>query len=364
MTEKVADPRRVKKVDYEPDIDGIQAGETGYKPALMRALNWYHAEQDRKDATKHARSYVKAHLSKSLVGFDKAKGDVVPTFGYLSRLVMRGAKLSDYHMQELHNYLTVYSKFSEPVKAETNAAPRPSIQENMDAKVRDYLGNIEGVLDEFITDNKQFDLESDLKSKEIPKAYAPKIESFLKQKLREILEVLETKDRDLIEGYSNLKKKHQKEYARFLANMLEGLNKYAAFKQANRKPRAKKAKPATVQVAKLQFCKEYAELKLVSQSPVEIIGASQVWIYNIKNKRLSVYRTDSGQGLQCKGTRLQNYDPEISETRTLRKPAEQTQSVLNSGKVQLRKFMESLTTKTSMPNGIVNSDCIILRIVK
>lgn len=364
MAEKVADPRKVKKVDYEPAVDQIQAGETGYKPALMRALNWYHAEQDRKDATKHARSFVKAHMPKLLVGFDKAKGDVTPTYGYLSRLVMRGAKLSDYHNQELQKYLTGYSKFLEPVKAETNALPKPSIQENMDAKVRDYLGNIEGVLDDFIKENKQFDLEADLKSKEIPRAYAPKIEIFLKQKLREILEVLETKDRDLVEGYSNLKKKHQKEYARFLASMLEGLNKYAAFKQANRKPRVKKVKPATVQVAKLQYLKEYADLKLISVSPVEIIGASQAWIYNVKNKRLSVYRTDSSQGLQCKGTRLQNYDPEISETRTLRKPADQTQSVLNSGKVQLRKFMESLTTKSSAPNGIINADCVILRTIK
>ena len=176
--------------------------------------------------------------------------------------------------------------------------------------------------------------------------------------------MIEAKDKDLVEGYSNIKKKHQKDYAKFLAGMIEGLNRYAAFKQANRKPRAKKVKPPSVQVARLQFLKEFQALSLTSISPVDLIGAQQAWIYNTKNKKLSVYRTDSSQGIQCKGTRLQNYDPEMSETKTLRKPAEQTQSVLAAGKVQLRKFMEALTTKSQTPNGVVNSDCILLRVIK
>lgn len=363
MVEKVADPRKVKKTDIEPSTDKIQAGDTGYKTELMRALNWYHAEQDRKDATRHARAYVKARMPSSLIGFEKAKGEVTPTFGFLSRLVMRGAKLSDYHTSELQSYLSNYSKTAEPVKP-VAAPARPSIQENMDAKAREYMGSIEGALDDFITEGKDFNLEADLKAHEIPKAYAPKIEIFLKKKLREIIAVIEAKDKDLVEGYSNLKKKHQKDYAKFLAGMIEGLHKYAAFKQANRKPRVKKAKPPSVQISKLQYLKEFQDLGLTSISPVDLIGAQQAWIYNIKTKKLMVYRTDSSQGLQCKGTRLQNYDPEMSETRTLRKPAEQTQSVLNSGKVQLRKFMESLTTKPSTPNGIVNSDCILLRVIK
>jgi len=54
----------------------------------------------------------------------------------------------------------------------------------------------------------------------------------------------------------------------------------------------------------------------------------------------------------------------MSETKTLRKPAEQTQNVLAAGKVQLRKFMDGLTTKPNVPNGIINSDCILLRVVK
>lgn len=363
MAEKVADPRKTKMADHEPAVASIQAGDTGYKVELMKALNWYHSEQERKDATRHARAYVKANMPKMLQAFDKAKGEVSPTFGFMARLSMRGAKLSEYHTNELNGYLQGYSRLKEPVEV-ASAPARPSIQENMDVKAREYMGNIEGALDDFVTEGKDFNLEADLKAREIPKAYAPKIEVFLKKKLREIIEVIEAKDRDLVEGYSNIKKKHQKDYAKFLAGMLEGLNRYAAFKQANRKPRVKKAKPPSVQIAKLQFLKEFQALSLTSISPVELIGAQQAWIYNTKNKKLSVYRTDSSQGIQCKGTRLQNYDPEMSETKTLRKPAEQTQSVLAAGKVQLRKFMDGLTTKTSAPNGIINADCIILRVIK
>ena len=362
MVQKVADPRKVKLTDFEPLTSKIQAGDTGYKTELIRALNWYHSEQERKDATKHARAYVKANFPKFLVGFDKAKGEVSPTFGFLARLSTRGAKLSEYHVQELHSYLEKYCKVNTTAVVTTPA--RASIQENMEVKAREYMGSIEGALDDFIKEGREFNLEADLKSKEIPKAYAPKIEIFLKKKLREIIEVIEAKDKDLVEGYGNLKKKTQKDYAKFLASMIEGLNKYAAFKQANRKPRPKKVKPPSVQVAKLQYMKEFESLSLTSISPVELIGAQQAWIFNTKNKKLNVYRTDSSQGIQCKGTRLQNYDPEMSESKTLRKPADQTQSVLSAGKVQLRKFMDGLTTKTSVPNGIINSDCIILRVIK
>lgn len=365
MVEKVADPRKVKKTDVEPDVSKIQHGQDAYTTMLMRALSWYHAESDRKTAAKWLRAWMKIHRPADLKAFDTVKGEPHPTYGYLARLILRGAKISDLHTENINLHLNEFLERAEAPKPQVQkTVNRPSIQDAMDAKIREYLGSLEGAFDDYITAGTEFSLESDLRSKEIPQAYVQRIQDWAKAKLREWIEILESKDPDIQEGYAHYNKTAKKNVAKFFATMVEDCTKYGAFKKANRAPRPKKVKPATVQVAKLQFMKDFPELSLSSVSPVEIIGASQVWIYNTKSKRVCVYRTDSGQGIQCKGTRLQNYDPDMSEQRTLRKPGPMTQEILQAGKVQLRKFMESLTTKPSTPNGIVNSECIILRVVK
>ncbi len=95
-----------------------------------------------------------------------------------------------------------------------------------------------------------------------------------------------------------------------------------------------------------------------------MVGASQVWVYNSKYKKLAVYRTDSALGIQVKGTTLQNYDPELCEQKVVRRPEAFLPIVLQATKIQLRKIMENLTTKGSDVNGRINEECIILRAIK
>ena len=132
----------------------------------------------------------------------------------------------------------------------------------------------------------------------------------------------------------------------------------------NRKPRVTKAKPPAVQVAKLKFKKEDTELGVKSINPSEMVGASQVWIYNCKYKRLAAYRSDSAQGIQVKGSALQNYDPDMSECRSIRRPEAFLKVVLDASKVKLRKLLSDLTTKGFDLSGRINEDCIIVRVVK
>ena len=83
-----------------------------------------------------------------------------------------------------------------------------------------------------------------------------------------------------------------------------------------------------------------------------------------KTKKLSVYKTESSAGIQVKGTTLQNYEPELSCTKTLRKPVETLAALSKAGKVQLRKFIDELSTKPQEVNGRVNTDMLIIRTVK
>ena len=176
--------------------------------------------------------------------------------------------------------------------------------------------------------------------------------------------VYESTDDLVKEGYSNLGKRKITALIKLMGEWLEDVNRYGEFKKANRKPRIKKAKSPLQQTSKLKFKKEDSELKIKSISPTELVGASQVWVYNTKYKKLSVYRTDSASGIQVKGSTLQNYDPDMCEQKALRKPEVTIPAVLTSGKVQLRKLFTDLSTKESKVNGRINEECVLLRAFK
>jgi hypothetical protein len=128
-------------------------------------------------------------------------------------------------------------------------------------------------------------------------------------------------------------------------------------------PRKRKEKPAGIQVAKMQYLADFPELKLTSIHPTKIVGASQLWTYNTKNKKLAVYYATSSKGFTVKGTSIQGWDPESSAQNGLRKPSVTIEEVMSGGKPQLQKLLSKLTTITTKPNGRVNSDTILLRVL-
>lgn len=364
--ERVANPKNVV-VGIEPDATKIVAGVEGYSTKFISAMNWYSIDGNKADARKFIREYIKKNRVADLKDFDKVSDkEIRPTYGWIARILSKGAKLSDYHVENFNNYLfTILKTVNAPVIQKTViVSNKPSIQDAMNEKISAYIGTLEGAFDDFISEGTEFSLEADMKAKEIPQAYVSKIEEWAKNKLREWIEIIEGKDAQLNEAYAHFSKTSRKNVAKFFASMIQDCEKYGAFKKANRKPRAIKPKTPAQQVKGLKYKTKDEELNISSINPMDIVGASAVWLFNTKNRKLMVYRTDSGQGIQVKGSALQNYDPEVSETKTLRKPVEQLQELLNAGKVQLRKFMEGIKTKGGDVNGRVNSEMLIVRVVR
>jgi hypothetical protein len=363
--EKVANPKNVV-VGAEPDSTKIIAGVEGYGVKFITAMNWYSIDGNKADARKFLREYIKKNRSSDLANFDKVKdNEIRPTYGWIARIINKGAKLSDYHVETFNTYIsTILDSVKPPPQAKVVNNNKPSIQDSMNEKISNYIGSLEGAYDSYITEGTEFSLESDMKSKEIPQAYVPKIDEWAKKKLREWIEITEGKDAQLNEAYNHYSKKSKKDVAKFFAAMVQDCEKYGAFKKANRKPRVTKPKTPAQQVKNLKYKTKDEELNISSVNPMDIVGATAVWLLNTKTRKLSVYRTESGQGIQVKGSALQNYDPEISEVKTLRKPAEQVQELISAGKVQLRKFMDNIKTKAGEVNGRVNADMIIVRVVR
>jgi hypothetical protein len=107
---------------------------------------------------------------------------------------------------------------------------------------------------------------------------------------------------------------------------------------------------------------EFAELGIKSDLPSKIVGSSEAWIYNTKTKKLAVYRSAIGERLSIKGTTIINYIVADSTAKTLRKP-EIVKDYLEMGKRPLGLAFKALKTKDSAPNGRINQDCIILKVL-
>lgn len=347
-------------VSSEPVAAEIIFGDDEYQLKLLQAFNWFNLEKDRKDARKYIEDYCKKH---NIPIRSLTDSEVNLTMGWVCRVMLKGAQLSTDHQRALNRYLNTLTPLPQVQKIVT--APKVNIQEATQNRIAAYIGELEGVIDDLVKDPKTpFSLLDDMKKNEMPQASSDEIREWVKSKLREPIEVLEGKDKDLIEGYSNFKKKDLVAFAKRLASFLEEAEKYSAFKKANRKPRAKKVKSPTLQVKDLKYKSQDDQLKITSVSPTEIVGAMQVWVFNTKTRKLAVYRTESSSGIQVKGTTLQNYEPEQSVQKTVRKPEIVLQDLLKAGKVQLRKFMDGIKAVDSQPNGRLNVDTLIVRAIK
>jgi hypothetical protein len=149
----------------------------------------------------------------------------------------------------------------------------------------------------------------------------------------------------------------------FLLKWQEQLSLYGDFKKANRKQVTRKPKTPLQQTSKMKYLKEFPELGLKGINPMQLVGAEQCWVYNTKYNKLMVYKAVDRLGLQGKGAAIQNWEPSESVMKGLRKPSDTLKKVLSSGKIALRRIMDDLTTKGSVPNGRMSEHCIIVRVL-
>ena len=141
-------------------------------------------------------------------------------------------------------------------------------------------------------------------------------------------------------------------------------NKISGESKVTRKPRKRKAKSADQVVSKVNYCPEDKTYKLKSVNPRDIIGSLQLWVFNVKTRKLGVYHANDAGGLTVKGSTLQNFSETKSIQKTVRKPEELIPEVVSGGKVFLRNVITNIRAVESQMNGRLNKDTILLKIVK
>lgn len=360
--------RHASLKDYEKALSGGEPSWKNGEGSLTRALNWYNYHSDSKESKKFTLSYLKEiKASKSDIELlEKLPDDYFQNLGFVCRMKLRGAPLSEKNEQWITTFIENLKHKVKPVETDKPVGPVVSIQERVEHKAKEYIGEIEGAIDDciFVRDFSAIEPYELMQTLGIKGAHTPHIVRFFQKRLDEINMVIFTKDADIKEAYSHLSKAELKDYAKYLNTIITDAGKLAHNAKVTRKPRKKKAKPVDKIVEKLQFKKDDNGFKIVSINPTDIVGSNQLWVFNTKTRKLGVYNSSDAGGLSVKGTTIVNFDEKTSVQKTVRKPETVLPQCLKGGKIILRKLLPEINAVEQELTGRINSDIILLRVIK
>ncbi len=246
-------------------------------------------------------------------------------------------------------------------------AVKTSIQDRMQEIAFSMTNEIEEALELFSTSPDKFNpaeynILNTLRSQECKAAHARLIKELYSRTLAECTELTSGKaDDQLKEGYKHIARKNVKKLYEFHKNIDAACTMLLETAKVERKPRVKKVVPKDKLVEKLNYKKTDDALKLVSISPVDIIGSKELWVFNTKTRKLGKYIAAEFADLGVKGASIIGFDENKSIQKTLRKPVEQLAAFKASGKIALRKFLEEINSIDIKLNGRINEDVILLK---
>lgn len=348
-----------------------------FKSKVATALNWYNYFYDKKSSKKVLVDYLKKNkYDKELIQLVQKAPDWAIGSTLVALIKMRNNGLvrseqganTDSFIEEHIQAAAERGRSNVEVDEEDKpkaTAPVVNIQQRMLETASTLSEPIEEAIEEFANNGYKgsYDCFAYLKGQQVKGMIAQKLLGFYSGEANELEEALLGKDEQLVEGYSHMKKADLKRYATFMRGICNDIERHIGNQKATRKPRKVKAKPASKVVEKIKYAKANTEYKLQSIDPTKIVGAEQLWVFNVKTKQLGVYNAIDRGGLSMKGTTLLNYDEKTSIKKTLRKPEEGLTRCLSGGKIVLRKLMDELKTKESPCNGRINVDTILLRVL-
>jgi len=238
----------------------------------------------------------------------------------------------------------------------------PTIQDRLNEKTAEIIGELEGHYDEATKATKTtFKPYEYLVSNNVVQSQLSKYELVYTKRKLELESALAKQDEDLKEGYRHYKAADFKRLIAWIDDLLVAIDQYRSVKKAVKKARVKKAPSKEKLISKLKYSKEFKELKIVSINPADIIGATELWVYNTKYRKLGRYTADAYKTLTIKGTTIENFDSTKSVQKTLRKPAEQLKEFAKAGKVQLRKFLDDIRATDTQLTGRISTDIVLLK---
>jgi hypothetical protein len=388
VTKKQVTAHRTKSArDASPSWDGFKemTGEQ-FTSHFRRAMEYYRLESSVKDLRPKVAEWMEANGYKkdAIAEFRKLKDSRVNTtlVGVAACLVRgmpavyegfnNGRDTTEWLRAEIEKSVKAGKDDNDETATEKEALPvvkKETIQDRLAEKFSEAMGEIEGAIDEFVTEGKEFSTYKFLQAQNVAVQYATKIPDLIQPRINELNELLEGRDSQLMEGYKHLGKRDVNKIIKFYESIINDAMAYKTSKIATRAKPKRKPVPLEKQVRNLKFLKEFAELGLKSINPTEVVDTSELWVYNTKTRKIGRFvvpmHGDMVIGkLGVKGSAITGYDELKSTCKTLRKPAEKLAEWKACGKPQLRKFMDTIKSVETKLKGRISPETILLRAIK
>lgn len=362
-----------KYVGFEPEWK-VQPETENRISAFSKAFNWYNYHYGKKDAKDMIAQYLeinhRSKESKLIRGIPDSHVRLTPA--WVCRMSLMGLELLEHEQCVLDEQISEMLKSKQEVKREKSevdaehAVAKLTIQDHLREKISECCGELEGMFDDFVVAGAKMSADFSpiklMRGMNVSPNMIGTVSAVWDLRLQEFNEVLDGVDADLVEGYSHLTKTQLKQCVKFCETVINDCNSYISIKKTERKPRAKKAISPERQSQKFKYLKEFDELKLKSEVPAKLVGASEAWLYDTAKRKLIHVMADAHLGtFTVKGSAIVAFDALTTVQKTLRKPAEQIKAVMSGGKPAMRKEFSAIKATETKYNGRGNENLIILK---
>lgn len=375
------------KKDASPKWDNAdQLSGEAFTKLFRDSMNWYSQNKTGKELKPQVINFLaQAGVDRELISQFKRSKDTMCgiTLGAVAACLVKGMprihpefnSAKDSGAWVINEVETIVAKgdFNDPdePKIVKDVNPIISIQDRIREQAGSMAEEIDAAIDSFIMDPnsfdpKQYNLVKLLRGKGAKAAQARYIKSFYEFGQAELLELSSGQADDQIrEAYRHLARKNVRKLIDFYQYIMDACDQISAEAKVNKKPRAKKVKPAEEVVKKLKFRTSDDKLGIVSVPPAQLVKAQSALIYNTRTRKIGLYIAKNSEGLGVKSSSLTNYT-EMSTQKTLRKPLEQLKELKdqNTQKRVETWYTKSVKTTETKLNGRFNEDTVILRVFK
>ena len=338
---------------------------------LSAAFSWYNYFYGKKDAREMLVAYLEHNGRKADVRALKGVPDsaVRLTTAWLCRMSMVGLDLTDTETVRLEGYIQEILTAREPEVVVVEAVPvaaKPNIQDRLREKVSECAGELDGMFDEFVTAGAKMSADYKpimvIRGLNVAPQMISDIANLWKHKLSEFETVIEGKDAQLVEGYSNFSKIQMRNLVKFCEAVINDCGAYVQIKKVERKPRKVKAVPPEKRAAKFKVQMEFVELKLKGLPAASLVDKAEAWLYDTKKRKLIHLVADSHtQAFTVKSNSIIGFSTIETMQKTVRKPADVVKAVQAAGKPAARKIYKDLSTTETPFNGRGTENLVILK---
>lgn len=344
-----------------------------------RCKYYFHYELDKKDVSSIVKAYIKKEFSKAdaraILAQPEYKFTMYSHWAATIHWINSGLEFEEKHygyrdkvrafyedMIEEGNKILKSKKAEDAESAKViRLTPQQLLQRKIQATIMTDLDDLE---DQWIAGEKtELDVYQQFQKHGLKGNAVETVRKHLEGWFADYDDAYYKKCEQAVEGYSHLKRPEIKRRLTVVTNMLADLDKIKAAAKATRKVRAPRPKSADRQIQRLKFLKESKEYKLVSINPIQVPGAMRLYTFNQKTRALTEYVTAAAGGLEVSGTSIKKFDADASRTVRLRKPDDILPLILKKTPLQIDKEWSKLTTKTTVPNGRINEETVLLRVM-